>query len=98
MDYVKTNEQIRAKLITNLSSSPKNIYTIKLYKEDDGRIIANIPKLPGVTVYGVDRSDALRRVQWLALQVLCELVRYGDQCDLDKCMQDELLSISFQIE
>ena len=40
--------------------------------EVDGRWIADIPELPGVTVYGATREEALAKVQRLALEVLAE--------------------------
>lgn len=40
--------------------------------EDDGRWIADIPELPGVTVYGASKEEALAKVQRLALEVLAE--------------------------
>jgi predicted RNase H-like HicB family nuclease len=40
--------------------------------EEDGRWIADIPELPGVTVYGGTKEEALAKVQRLALEVLAE--------------------------
>ncbi len=37
-------------------------------REDDGRWIAEIPKLPGVMAYGTSRQDARQKVYAIALR------------------------------
>ena len=45
-------------------------FQIELEREADGRWIAEIPRLPGVMVYGKTKHDAVRLVRALALRVL----------------------------
>lgn len=40
--------------------------------EDDGRWIADAPDLPGVTVYGATREEAIAKARELAAKVLAE--------------------------
>ena len=47
-------------------------------REEDGRWIADIPEIPGVTVYGATREEALRRAVTLALDVLARRVELGE--------------------
>lgn len=47
-------------------------FTIELEREDDGRWLAEVPALPGVLCYGADRSEAVAKVQALALRVIAE--------------------------
>ncbi|HEY0733562.1 MAG TPA: type II toxin-antitoxin system HicB family antitoxin [Herpetosiphonaceae bacterium] len=47
-------------------------FIIEIEQEDDGRIIAEIPTLPGVLVYGQSREEAIARAKALALRVLAE--------------------------
>jgi predicted RNase H-like HicB family nuclease len=63
-------------------------YQIELEREDDGRWIAEVPDLPGVLVYGRDRTEAVSRVQALALRVLAERLEHGEAVQ-------EPLSVSF---
>ena len=51
---------------------------IEIEKEDDGRWIAEIPDLPGVMCYGSTRSDAISKVQILALRVLADKLEHGE--------------------
>ncbi|HKP73919.1 MAG TPA: type II toxin-antitoxin system HicB family antitoxin [Longimicrobiaceae bacterium] len=51
---------------------------IELEQEEDGRWIAEVPQLPGVLTYGRDRSDAVAKVQALALRVLADRLEHGD--------------------
>jgi predicted RNase H-like HicB family nuclease len=61
---------------------------IELEREEDGRWIAEVSDLPGVLAYGVDRADAIARVQALALRVLAERLEHGEAAP-------ELVSVSF---
>jgi predicted RNase H-like HicB family nuclease len=45
-------------------------YRLEIEREADGRWIAEIPKLPGVMVYGTTKQGAVRSVRALALRVL----------------------------
>ena len=45
---------------------------------EDGRWLAEVPKLPGVLVYGATRDEAMARAQVLALRVLAERLEHGE--------------------
>ena len=53
-------------------------FTIELEREDDGRWIAEVPDLPGVMCYGMDRDEAVARVQALALRVIAERLEHRE--------------------
>ena len=46
--------------------------TIELEREEDGRWIAEAPDLPGVLVYGQNKTNAMQRVQALALRCIAD--------------------------
>lgn len=52
--------------------------TIRLLRETDGRWIADISELPGVTVYGATPEEATRKAKALALRVIAEEVEHGE--------------------
>jgi predicted RNase H-like HicB family nuclease len=62
---------------------------IELEQESDGRWIAEVPALPGVLTYGVTRTDAVAKIQALALRVLAERLEQGEAVP-------ELLTVTFQ--
>ena len=43
---------------------------IDIDREEDGRILAAVPDLPGVMAYGQSQQEATRKVKAIALQVL----------------------------
>jgi len=51
---------------------------IELNREEDGRILASVPDLPGVMAYGETEDAALRKVKSIALQVLADMVESGE--------------------
>lgn len=51
---------------------------IELDRETDGRWIADIPVLPGVTVYGRTRKQAVAAVEALALRVIADRLEHGE--------------------
>jgi predicted RNase H-like HicB family nuclease len=51
---------------------------IEVEQEDDGRWLAEVPELPGVLVYGQTRTEAIDRVQALALRVLADRLGHGE--------------------
>ncbi len=61
---------------------------IELEQEADGRWIAEVPTLPGVLTYGVTRTDAVAKVQALALRALAERLEQGEAVA-------ELLTVTF---
>ena len=52
--------------------------TIRLLRETDDRWIADIPELPGVTVYGATPEEATLKVKALALRVIAEEIEHGE--------------------
>ena len=61
---------------------------IELEQEADGRWIAEIQALPGVLTYGQTRTDAVAKVQALALRV-AERLEQGEAVP-------EFLTVTFQ--
>jgi predicted RNase H-like HicB family nuclease len=52
-------------------------FSIIFDREDDGRWIAEIPKLPGVLAYGATKSEAARKAQGIALHTIADAVEHG---------------------
>ena len=52
--------------------------SIELEQEVDGRWIAEVGAMPGVLAYGATKTDAVARVQALALRVLAERLEHGE--------------------
>jgi predicted RNase H-like HicB family nuclease len=65
------------------------ILQIELDQEVDGRWLAEVSALPGVLTYGVTKTDAVARVQALALRVLAERLEQGEAVP-------EFLNVTFQ--
>jgi predicted RNase H-like HicB family nuclease len=65
------------------------VFQIELDEEADGRWIAEVATLPGVMTYGVTPTDAVARVQALALRVLADRLERGEAVP-------ELLTVTFQ--
>jgi predicted RNase H-like HicB family nuclease len=53
-------------------------FTIEVEQEEDGRWLAEIPELPGVLIYGQTRTEAIARVQALALRALADRLEHGE--------------------
>ena len=51
---------------------------VEFSREVDGRWIADIAALPGVTVYGHTRKQALVAAQALGLRVIAERLEHGE--------------------
>ena len=64
-------------------------FQIATEQETDGRWLAEVDVLPGVLAYGTTRTDAVAKVQALALRVLADKLDHGEAVP-------ELLSVSFQ--
>ena len=47
-------------------------FHIETEREDDGRWITEVPKIPGVLAYGASAQEAMGKVQALALLCLAE--------------------------
>jgi predicted RNase H-like HicB family nuclease len=64
--------------------------TTRFLRETDGRWIADVPELPGVTAYGDTQEEARVKAVALALRVVAEEVEQGE-------LSPEAASIHFQI-
>ena len=53
-------------------------FEIECEREEDGRWLAEVPKLPGVTAYGTSADDAMAKAEVLALRVLAERLEHGE--------------------
>jgi predicted RNase H-like HicB family nuclease len=51
---------------------------VEVEREDDGRVLASAPDLPGVMADGNAEDEAIRRVKSIALQVLADMVENGE--------------------
>jgi predicted RNase H-like HicB family nuclease len=51
---------------------------IEYYGEPDGRWLADIPALPGVTAYGRTRKQANAAVKALALRLIADRLEHGE--------------------
>ena len=52
---------------------------VETEREEDGRILASVPDLPGVMAYGSTEIEAIRKVKTIALQVLADMIESGDE-------------------
>ena len=50
---------------------------VEIDREDDGRILASVPDLPGVMAFGDTEVEAVRKVKTIALQVLADMIASG---------------------
>lgn len=53
--------------------------TVEFDREEDGRWIAEVPKLPGVMAYGSTKREAMQHVYAVALRTLADGVERGKQ-------------------
>lgn len=53
-------------------------FEIECEREEDGRWLAEVPKLPGVMAYGTSADDAMAKAEVLALRVLAERLEQGE--------------------
>jgi len=51
---------------------------LKFCREKDGRWLADIPALPGVTAYGRTRKQAMAAAQALALRLIADRLEHGE--------------------
>ena len=51
---------------------------IEYHREEDGRWLADIPALPGVTAYGRTKKQATAAVQVLALRLIADRLEHGE--------------------
>jgi predicted RNase H-like HicB family nuclease len=51
---------------------------IEIEHEEDGRLLASVPELPGVMAYGASEEEAIRKVKAVALQILADMIESGE--------------------
>lgn len=51
---------------------------VEVEREEDGRVLASVPDLPGVMAYGSTEDEAIRKVKAIALQVVADMM---DGCE-----------------
>lgn len=51
---------------------------VEVEREQDGRLLASVPDLPGVMAYGANEEEAIRKVKSIALQVLADMIESGE--------------------
>ncbi|SPF46502.1 conserved hypothetical protein [Candidatus Sulfopaludibacter sp. SbA4] len=52
---------------------------VELEREEDARVLASAPDLPGVMAYGASQEEAVRKVKSIALQVLADMIESGEE-------------------
>lgn len=52
---------------------------VDVEREEDGRILASVPELPGVMAYGATELEAVRKAKAIALQVLADMIESGEK-------------------
>ncbi|OGY63943.1 MAG: hypothetical protein A3I89_00600 [Candidatus Harrisonbacteria bacterium RIFCSPLOWO2_02_FULL_41_11] len=62
-----------------MTTKPKTkaYFIVEFDHEDDGRWIAEIPKLPGVMAYGPTKKEALQKVYAIALRTIADGIERG---------------------
>ena len=53
-------------------------FKVDFYREKDGRWLADIPALPGVTAYGRTKKQAMASAQALALRLIADRLEHGE--------------------
>jgi predicted RNase H-like HicB family nuclease len=51
---------------------------VEVEREEDGRILASVPDLPGVMAYGATEEEAVRKVKSIALRILADTIESGE--------------------
>ena len=51
-------------------------FSIEHEQEADGRFLAEVPELPGVLAYGATLSEAMSKVEVLALRVIADKLEH----------------------
>ena len=69
-----------------MNKKSKAPFVVEFDKEEDGRWIAEVQKLPGVMAYGSTKHVALRKVYAVALRTLADRMENGG--DLSPVVSD----------
>jgi predicted RNase H-like HicB family nuclease len=60
------------------TAAKKLSLSIEYHREVDGRWLADIPALPGVTAYGDSKRQATAAAQALALRLIADRIEHGE--------------------
>ncbi len=52
---------------------------IEIDRETDGRWIADVPELPGVSSYGATQTEAITKAKGLAERVVADRLEHGEE-------------------
>ena len=61
-----------------MKSRSSNSLKVEFDREEDGRWIAEVPKLPGVLAYGRTKQEALKKIYSIALRTLADRIESGN--------------------
>ena len=83
MAVILWNKAVRYGKLVGMRKNRRHMTTlsslaVEFDREDDGRWIAEVPKLPGVLAYGATKREALQRVYAVALRTLADSVEQGN--------------------
>jgi predicted RNase H-like HicB family nuclease len=53
------------------------VLKVELFREEDGRWLADIPALPGVTSYGRTKKQAIAAAEALALRLIADRLEHN---------------------
>lgn len=62
----------------NAPSATRFSLAVEYCREEDGRWLADIPALPGITAYGRTKKQATAAVQALALRLIADRLEHGE--------------------
>ena len=54
-------------------------FKVEIEREEDGRLLASVPELPGVMAYGQTKEEAVRKAKAVALQILADMTESGEE-------------------
>ncbi len=52
---------------------------VEVEREDDGRLLASVPDLPGVMAYSATEQESVRKVKSIALMILADMIESGEE-------------------
>ena len=76
---LRRREAMEIRYNTNMAMVEIQPIRVELEREEDGRILASVPDLPGVMAYGASEEEAVRTVKSIALQVLADMIESGEE-------------------
>jgi predicted RNase H-like HicB family nuclease len=62
----------------NIRAANRFLLAIEYHREEDGRWLADIPALPGVSAYGQTKEQATAATQALALRLIADRLEQGE--------------------